>query len=156
MKKNTMLKTKLIAALCAVLMLLAGCSKGEDSPADDFLEESVAELPTAEYLSAKTELNEYDGNIEKIFVTVTNDSDKEFPYDNWWRLEKEADGEWRTINLTEEIYVLDFDVSIPAHSTVTFACELKGHIKQPLPSGHYRLWVGGRKGRAPAEFTIKE
>lgn len=152
-----MLKIKLIAALCAVIMLLlAGCSKGEDAPTDDFREGSVAELPIAEHLSAKTEFNEYDGNVEKIFITITNDSDKEFPYDNWWRLEKEADGEWRTIKLTEDIYVLDFNVSIPAHSTQTVGYELKGHIKQPLLSGHYRLWVGGEKGRVPAEFTIKE
>lgn len=150
-----MLKVKLIAALCAVLMLLAGCSNGEDSPADDFLEGSVAELSPAEFLSAVTEFDEYDGNVENIVVFLTNNRDEELHFDYWWQLEKDVGGEWKRIRFIKqrEMDLLD---RIIMCGTTCILCDLKDNVKQPLLPGHYRLWVGGENGRVPAEFTIKE
>lgn len=144
-----MLKRKCMLALCAALLLTTGCAAK-----DDFADYSVTEYPPVEYLSAETELAEYDGNIEKIRVVLTNDRDEYFHYDLDWQLEKEVDGEWRAIRFIKERVHDLLDRSMP-RGTVSIGCELKNNVKQPLLSGHYRIWVGGDNQRAPAEFTIK-
>lgn len=155
-----MLKIKCASVLCAVLLLLTCCAaRDEDdisgfSDYDDFVDYSVTEFPPIEYLSAETEFAEYDGNVEKIWVFLTNDRDEYFHYDYWWRLEKEFDGEWRAIRFIGEMEGDLVDHSIP-RGTASIGYELKDNIKQPLLPGHYRIWVGGSGQRVPAEFTIK-
>lgn len=155
-----MLKIKCASVFCAVLLLLTGCAaKDEDdisvfSNYDDFADYSVTEYPPVEYLSAETEFTEYDGNIEKIWVFLTNDRDEYFHYDRNWRLEKEIDGEWKTIRfIGERVYTLE--ASYIPRGTASIGCELKDNVKQPLLPGHYRIWVGGGDQRVSAEFTIK-
>ncbi|MDE6728115.1 MAG: hypothetical protein K2J80_09295 [Oscillospiraceae bacterium] len=152
-----MLKTKCALILCAVLLLLTGCAaKDEDSLADydDFADYSVTEFPPVEFLSAETEFAEYDGNVEKIYVILTNAIDEDFHFDYWWRLEKEVDGEWKAIRFIKnrEFDLLDRSIK---RGTITIACVFKEYVKQPLLPGHYRIWVGGDDERVPAEFTIK-
>lgn len=155
-----MLKLKCASVLCAVLLLLTGCAaKDEDeisvfSDYDDFDDYSVTEYPPVEYLSAETEFAEYDGNVEKIWVGLTNDRDEYFHYDLNWQLEKEVDGEWRAIRFIGERVGDLVDRSIP-RGTAPIGCELKDNVKQPLLPGHYRIWVGGGSERVSAEFDVK-
>lgn len=145
-----MLKIKFAAVICAFLLLLTGCARK-----DDFDDRPVIDYPPIEYLSAKTEFTEYDGNIEKIWVFLTNDRDKRFGFDYRWWLEKEADGEWRAIRFIAD-QAFSFYAYYMPRGTISIRCELKDHVKQPLLPGHYRLWVGGEGARVPAEFTVKE
>lgn len=145
-----MFKIKLTVILFAMILLLTGCAAK-----DDFANRSAYSYPPVENISAKTQRTEYDGNVESINVLLTNNSDKEFQYDLWWQLEKEVDGEWKVIDFIVE--EREFDCLIRStRSSANIPCDLKGYVKQPLLPGHYRLWVGGEKGRVPAEFTIKE
>lgn len=145
-----MLKMKLIAALCAVLILLASCAAK-----DDFTDYSVTEYPPIEYLSAETEFSEYDGNAEEIWVILSNHRDEAFHYDYEWWLEKEVDDGWRAIRFLKEREFDCLDRIMKHGSSEYIPCDLKGYVKQPLLPGHYRIWVGGEEGRVPAEFTIK-
>ena len=140
---------KITSALCAALLLLTGCAAK-----DDFADYSVTEYPPVEYLSAKTEYAEYDGNVEKIWVYLNNGSDKGFHYDYWWLLEKEVDGEWRAIRFIQD-RVSDLLDRSSGRGTIAILCNLKDNVKQPLLPGHYRLWVGGDDGRVSAEFDVK-
>lgn len=144
-----MLKIKFVSALCAAFLLLTGCAAK-----DDFADYSVTEYPPVEYLSAETEFAEYDGNVEKIWVFLTNHRDEAFHYDYWWRLEKEVDGEWRAIRFIKEREFDCLDRSMKRY-TEHILCNLKDNVKQPLLPGHYRVWVGGGRERVPAEFTVK-
>lgn len=152
-----MLKTKCASILCAALLLLTGCAaKDEDSLADydDFADYSVTEFLPVEFLSAETEFAEYDGNVEMIVVFLSNTADEEFHFDEWWRLEKEVNGEWKAIRFIKNLE-LDLLDRIMSRGTMDIWCNLKEHVKLPLLPGHYRIWVGGDDERVPAEFTIK-
>ncbi len=143
-------KMKFASFLCAVLLLLTGCASK-----DDFADYSVTEYPPIEYLSAETEFSEYDGNVEKIEVFLSNHRDEAFHFDYVWWLEKEVDDGWKGIRFLKEREFDCLDRSMKRGS-VHILCNLKDNVKQPLLPGHYRLWVGGEDGRVPAEFTIKE
>lgn len=145
-----MLKIKRAVLLCAAALLLTGCAAK-----DDFADYSVTEYPPIEYLSAEAEFSEYDGNVEKIWVILSNHRDEEFHFDHRWWLEKEVDDGWRAIRFLKEREYDLLDRSIKRGS-VYILCDLKDNVKQPLLPGHYRLWVGGEGERVPAEFTIKE
>ena len=144
-----MLKIKFLAVLCALLLLLTGCAAK-----DDFADYSVIEYSSVEYLSAETEFSEYDGSAENIWVYLDNNSDKEFHYDYWWKLEKKSNGEWKAIRFIKSIE-LDLADRSSGRGIIAIPCDLKDHVKQPLLPGHYRLWVGGEGNRVSAEFDIK-
>ncbi len=146
-----MFKIKFVAISFAMILLLTGCAAK-----DDFADYSAYDYPPVENISAKTQLTEYDGNVETIWVSLTNNGDEEFSYDYWWALEKEVNGEWRAIRFITDSRDFDCVIRCITHGSADIPCDLKGYVKQPLLPGHYRLWVGGEKGRVSAEFTIKE
>ncbi len=144
-------KTKHAAISFVMILLLTGCAAK-----DDLADYSAYDYPLVENISAKTQLTEYDGNVETIWVYLTNDRDEDFSYDYQWTVEKEIDGEWRAIRFIQDISFDLADRSIPSRCTTDIPCDLKNNVKQPLLPGHYRIWVGGEENRVPAEFTIIE
>ena len=78
--------------MCVALLLITGCS-----PKDDFDDHDHAELRPCENVAAVTEFEEYDGNIESITVFITNSSDKRFPLNDNFRLQKKVNDEWKAI-----------------------------------------------------------
>lgn len=144
-----MLKKVCAAALAAVLLLLTGCSSG-----DDFDDYSVTERPPVENVSAKTEFAEYDGNTEMIRVFLKNDRNEMFYFDNHWWLQKETESGWKPIRFIKE-RSWTLESSRMPHGTIGITCNLKEYIKLPLLPGRYRLLVGGEGERVYAEFTVK-
>lgn len=86
------MKKVICAALAAVM--LTGCS-----PKDDFDDHDHAVLQPCKNVAAVTEFEEYDGNIESITVFITNDSDKRFPLNGNFRLQKKVNDEWKAIKI---------------------------------------------------------
>ena len=143
-----MFKNKYLGFLFAVLLLLTGCS-----PKDDFADYEFVEYPPVENVSAKTEFDEYDRDMDYITVLLTNDRDERFSFNYFISLQKDVDGEWRSIRIIKEVYDLLANY-MPEHSTIPLYFDLEEYVKFPLQPGRYRIWVGGSE-KVPAEFTIK-
>ncbi|MBD5384461.1 MAG: hypothetical protein HDR72_05635 [Ruminococcaceae bacterium] len=143
-----MSKIKYLVFLCTVLLLLTGCS-----PKDDFADYEVVEYPPVENVSAKTEFDEYDRDMDHITVLLTNDRDERFSFNYFISLQKDVDGEWRPIRIIKEEYDL-LARYMPERSTMPLYLDLEEYVKLPLLPGRYRIWVGGSE-KVPAEFTIK-
>ncbi|MDE7362326.1 MAG: hypothetical protein K2N38_10380 [Oscillospiraceae bacterium] len=144
-----MFKRKFAAVLLAALLLLTGCA-----PKDDFDDYEFVEYPPVENVSARTEFEEYDGDVELISVLVTNDRDERFSFGYHISLQKDVDGEWRPIRIIKEEYDL-LARYMPEHCTLPLRFDLNKYVKLPLLPGRYRIWVGNEIEKVPAEFTIK-
>lgn len=144
-----MTKVKFFALFCAVLLLFTGCAP---EPKDDFADYEWVEPAAVEGVTAQTELAEYNGNIEGIDVIVTNDLDERFFYGDSFTLQKSDNGSWRSIK-TGGI-CKDYSAAILPRSLGCISVNLKDHVKLPLLSGHYRIWIGTYE-QVSAEFDIK-
>lgn len=140
------MRSRFFALLCAALLLLTGCAPERMDDFDD--RELVAPLPV-EGLTAQTEFSEYDGKVEKIYVIVNNDRDDMFCYGEYFRLQKNVDGEWRDIKIDGYFNALALIVQPRSESSVPVF--LKKHVKLPLLPGHYRIWIE----QVSAEFDVK-
>lgn len=149
-----MMKTKLIAALCAVLMLLAGCAAK-----DDFIDVERPQPVIAENVEMSTEFSEYDGEVEKIYATVKNNGNKNFTHGSYYFLQKLDGNEWRYLGVSGRFDLLA-KMTEPGNDSVGIF-QLKDHVKLPLLPGKYRIgWWSTDENDAPeptpvAEFTVK-
>ena len=128
-----MFKIRYTLVMFAVLLLLTGCS-----PKDDFDDYDHAELRPSENVAAVTEFEEYDGNIESITVFITNDSDKRFPLNGNFRLQKKVNDEWKAIKRYYDPESLISDGTnreMLEHSEGAVCIDLKEHVKLPLLPG---------------------
>ncbi len=146
---------KFLILMCVALLLITGCS-----PKDDFDDHDHAELRPCENVAAVTEFEEYDGNIESITVFITNSSDKRFPLNDNFRLQKKVNDEWKAIKRYYDPESLIGDGTnreMLEHSEGAVCINLKEHVKLPLLPGQYRIWVGSISGNrtAAAEFEVK-
>lgn len=146
-----MFKIKRAAILLTAFLLLTGCA-----PKDDLADYELVEYPPIENVTARTEFDEYDGDVEEITVFITNDRDQRYYYDKFFQLQKNVDGEWKLIRSIREEYFSDLlGIYIPERYFTSINIKLKDDVKLPLLPGRYRIWVGGGGERVPAEFTIK-
>lgn len=143
------MRSRFFALLCAALLLLTGCVP---EPEDDFADYEFVEPPAVEGVTVRTELAEYNGNIEGIDVIVTNDRDERFFFGDSFTLQKSDNGSWRSIK-TEGI-IKDYSAAVLPRSPGRISVNLKDHIKLPLLPGHYRVWVGDYE-KVSAEFDVK-
>lgn len=157
------LKSVLTAtAICVLSFALSGCTE----KSDDYFEFSDLgisepdEPEVAEDVVMTTEFPEYDGNVDKIVLSITNNSDKDFQFNDYYVLQKLDEGEWKYIKVFGKFTLLagSYHPSLSAPLTIRF----KDHIKQPLLPGQYRIGVGSidldlsfNGALAYTEFMIK-
>ena len=142
-----MFKIRYTLVMFAVLLLLTGCS-----PKDDFDDYDHAELRPSENVAAVTEFEEYDGNIESITVFITNGSDKRFPLNGNFRLQKKVNDEWKAIKRYYDPESLISDGTnreMLEHSEGAVCIDLKEHVKLPLLPGQYRIGVAPKRANCP-------
>ncbi len=154
-----MRKIKLAASVCALLaaVMLTGCDNSR--PKKFYSDADIPEQVIADDVTASTEFPEYDGDVERINVTIVNDGDTDFSFGKQYSLQKMEDGEWRYIVVSGAFTLLEY--SCKASETNDHTFDLKDHVKLPLPSGSYRIGIGfsphpNEFARiAYAEFSVK-
>ncbi len=140
---------KLAASVCALLaaVMLTGC---DNSHSKKFYSDAdIPEQVIADNVTVTTEFPEYDGDVERINVTIVNDGDTEFCFGEQYSLQKLEDGEWRYIVVSGAFILLESSCNASETNDHTF--DLKDHVKLPLPSGSYRIGVGFSPH--PSEFS---
>lgn len=146
------LKLAFITVLFAAVML-SGCARK-----DDFADGFAPELTLSEFMTAKTEYPEYDGNVEEIKLIITNNGSEEWGYNVVFHLEKydeDMDG-WRNINFSRQMEWTLLSMGVLPSETVAEIISLKDNFKQPLLPGRYRVVkYGDRDEAVAAEFKIK-
>ncbi|MDE7362325.1 MAG: hypothetical protein K2N38_10375 [Oscillospiraceae bacterium] len=149
-------------AICVLSFALSSCTE----KSDDYFEFSDLgisepnEPEVAEDVVMTTEFPEYDGNVDKIVLSVTNNSDEDFGFSDYYVLQKLDEGEWKYIKVFGQFTLLAG--SHPPSLSAPLTIKLKDHIKQPLLPGQYRIGVGSinldlsfNGALAYAEFTVK-
>lgn len=155
-------KIIILTAICIMQLTLPGCAEKEDNFVDfdkfDLSEPDEPEI--AENIEITTEFSEYDGDVDEIVLSITNNSDEDFGYGKYYILQKLDEGEWKYIWVFGKFTLLAY--ICPPFFTATPTIELKDHIEQPLLPGRYRIGIGDIEldysinGKlAYAEFTIK-
>lgn len=101
-----------------------------------------------------TELPEYDKNIGEIKVTITNNGDKEFSFNEQsYSLQKDTGESWRYLNSSvTSINALARIIESGKTGNLTFS--VGKDFKMPLSAGKYRLLIG-EDAKVCAEFAVK-
>ncbi len=138
--------------VCAAVFTLSSC---KSTVKDDFYEDDLPQPTISEIPEMTTEFTEYDGNTEKISVTITNNSNKNFNHGEQFFLQK-LDDEWRYIKCQGPWNLANYMIK-PSQDVIT-TFDLKEHVRLPLLPGLYRIGFYEDKGESTpvAEFTIKE
>lgn len=149
-----------ISAFVFLVVLLTGCHLDPNYiPPDFFVDYDVPEWETVDSVIVTSQFSEYDRNVEKITLTVINNTGDDIYTDDHFSFQKKQDGEWREVagrgmfNLQVIIY--------PTSSSHTHTVTLKDRIKLPLPAGEYRAGIIFSIGTEEknyvsyAEFTVK-
>lgn len=143
-----------LIVLCAAMLMTVGC-KAEAK--DNFVDVDFPPPVIAENVFMETEFPEYDGNTEKIHVKVKNDRDEEYSHGDYFFLQKLDGDEWRYLGVSGDFKLLKC-ILPPGWDGWDFF-QLKGHVKQPLLPGRYRIGYSGivdeEMPTPVAEFTVK-
>ncbi|HCF82831.1 MAG TPA: hypothetical protein DER68_02395 [Ruminococcaceae bacterium] len=145
MKKNILIAL----ILCVITALAVGCAKQED----DFTTRETAEPEFAEGVVMTAEFAEYDKNLEKITVTITNNGDVDFGFNGQdFSLQKDTGESWHYLSTSGSING-SCQIVEPGKSG-SCTVYVGEHIKTPVSAGNYRLILGEGK-KTSAEFTVK-
>lgn len=144
------IKFVLIALLlCVITAFAVGCAKQEDN----FTTRETAEPEFAEGVVMTAEFAEYDKNLEKITVTITNNGDVDFGFNGQdFSLQKDTGESWRYLSASGSING-SCQIVRPGESG-SCTVYVSEHIKTPVSAGTYRLLLGEGK-KVSAEFTVK-
>lgn len=144
------IKFVLIALLlCVITAFAVGCAKQEDN----FTTRETAEPEFAEGVVMTAEFAEYDKNLEKITVTITNNGDVDFGFNGQdFSLQKDTGESWRYLSTSGSING-SCQIVRPGESG-SCTVYVSEHIKTPVSAGTYRLLLGEGK-KVSAEFTVK-
>lgn len=136
--------------LCVAAAFAVGCAQGDDFNTS----RDTAEPKLAEGIVMTTELPEYDKNIGEIKVTITNNSDKEFSFNEQsYSLQKDTGESWRYLNSSvTSINALASVIESGKTGNLTFS--VGKDFKMPLSAGKYRLLIG-EDAKVCAEFAVK-
>lgn len=135
--------------LCVMTALAVGCAKQED----DFTTRERPDPEFEEGVVMTTEFAEYDKNLEKITVTITNNSDIVFGFNGQdFSLQKDTGESWRYLSVSGSINA-SAQIVRPGESG-SCTVYVSEHIKTPVSAGTYRLLLGEGK-KVSAEFKVK-
>lgn len=135
--------------LCVAAAFAVGCAQQED----DFTTRERPDPEFEEGVVMTTEFAEYDKNLEKITVTITNNSDMEFGFNGQdFSLQKDTGESWRYLSVSGSINA-SCQIVRPGESG-SCTVYVSEHIKTPVSAGTYRLLLGEGK-KVSAEFTVK-
>jgi len=129
------------------------CGRLSAAQEDDFTTRERPEPEFEEGVVMTTEFAEYDKNLEKITVTITNNSDIEFGFNGQdFSLQKDTGESWRYLSVSGSINA-SCQIVRPGESG-SCTVYVSEHIKTPVSAGTYRLLLGEGK-KVSAEFTVK-
>lgn len=108
------MKRKVLVLLCMISVILVGCGAIDDNPTgvnSESEDSHVAEMETSkesqiqvnEITDIRIEIDEEKTNDTKIVVMVSNDSEEELMFGEWFAIEKYEDGVWYQIPIREDI-----------------------------------------------------
>ena len=108
------MKRKVLILLCMITVMLVGCGVTDDNPTgvnSEREDSHVAEAETTkespiqvnEFTDIRIEIDEEKTSDTKIVVMVSNNSEEELMFGEWFAIEKYEDGVWYQIPIREDI-----------------------------------------------------